>query len=158
MSAARIAPGSGQATVATGLPILDLVLTALAEGGGFDLWLEIPPGDPGAEVDAAGAAVGAALDALVPQGAIADGTAPADEALALVAFERSGRALVASNADLTGVGGLASDLPARFLAALAEALGLTLHVRLVEGEDTDHVLRAIFRALGRALAQAATRD
>ena len=32
--------------------------------------------------------------------------------------------------------------------------GLTLHVRLIEGEDTQHVLEAIFKALGVALAQA----
>jgi imidazoleglycerol-phosphate dehydratase len=155
VSAARIAPGSGRATVATGLPILDLLLTALAEGGGFDLWLEIPPHDAGTEVDAAGAALGRALDPLLPAGAMAEATAPADEALAMVVVERSGRPLVASNADLTGVGGLGSDLPARLLRSLAEELGLTVHVRLIEGEETDHVLRAIFRALGRALARAA---
>jgi imidazoleglycerol-phosphate dehydratase len=79
---------------------------------------------------------------------------PADEALAHVVLEASGRALVHSNADLTGVGGLGSDLAARFLSALAEETGLTLHVRLVEGEDTDHVLEAIFKALGVALASA----
>lgn len=156
MSAARIVPGSGTATVATGLPVLDHVLTALAEGGGFDLWLEIDPGDPGAEVDAAGSAVGRALAPTLPAGCMADAAAPADEALAMVVVERSGRALVASNADLTGVGGLGSDLPARFLGALAAELGLTVHVRLIEGEETDHVLRAIFRALGRALARAST--
>ena len=31
-----------------------------------------------------------------------------------------------------------------------------MHVRLIEGEDTDHVLEAIFKALGVALACAAT--
>ena len=31
---------------------------------------------------------------------------------------------------------------------------LTLHVRLIEGEDTDHVLEAIFKALGVALSAA----
>jgi imidazoleglycerol-phosphate dehydratase len=72
-------------------------------------------------------------------------------------LERSGRPLVASNVDLTGVGGLGSDLAARFLRSLAEAAGLTLHVRLIDGEDTDHVLAAIFRALGLALARAAAK-
>jgi imidazoleglycerol-phosphate dehydratase len=52
-----------------------------------------------------------------------------------------------------GVGGLATDLVARFLNELAEGAGLTLHVRLIEGRDTQHVLEAIFKALGVALAQ-----
>ena len=37
---------------------------------------------------------------------------------------------------------------------LAEGAGLTLHVRLVEGRDPQHVLEAIFKALGTALSQA----
>lgn len=156
MSGARIAAGVGAAHVATGLPVLDRLLTSLAEGGRFDLWLEIAPDDPGAEVDAAGAALGDALRDVLPVGALGEATVPSDEALAMVVVERSGRPLVASNADLTGVGGLAGDLPARFLRALADALELTVHVRLIEGEDTDHVLHAIFRALGLALARAST--
>jgi imidazoleglycerol-phosphate dehydratase len=35
-----------------------------------------------------------------------------------------------------------------------QTAGLTLHVRLVEGSDSQHVLEAIFKALGAALAQA----
>jgi len=44
--------------------------------------------------------------------------------------------------------------PREFLRQLAEGAGLTLHVRLIEGRDTEHVLEAIFKALGVALAQA----
>jgi imidazoleglycerol phosphate dehydratase HisB len=80
---------------------------------------------------------------------------PADEALAMVVVERSDRPLVASNADLTGAGGLGSDLVARFLQRLSEEAGLTVHVRLMEGEDTGHALAAIFKALGVALSRAA---
>lgn len=154
MSGARVAVGSGDASVATGLPVLDHLLAAFAQGGQFDVWLEIDPDDPGKEVDAAGTALGRALDALLPAGALGEAVVPADEALAMVVVERSGRPLVAANADLTGVGGLGSDLAARFLRALADELGLTIHVRLIEGEETDHVLGAIFRALGLALARA----
>jgi imidazoleglycerol-phosphate dehydratase len=38
--------------------------------------------------------------------------------------------------------------------ALAEGAGITLHVRLLNGKDTQHVLDAIFKALGVALAGA----
>jgi imidazoleglycerol phosphate dehydratase HisB len=60
---------------------------------------------------------------------------PADEALAHVTVEASGRPLVVSNIDLSDarVAGLASDMVATFLHELAEGAGLTLHVRLIEG-------------------------
>jgi imidazoleglycerol-phosphate dehydratase len=150
--------GSGEATVDTGIPVLDHLLSLLAQNAGFDLTLEVAPGEPDAEVAAAGRALGQALsEALRGEGARGHGSAvlPADEALAHVVLEVSGRPLVVSNVDLSdmGVGGLATDLVARFLNELAEGAGLTLHVRLIEGRDTQHVLEAIFKALGVALAQ-----
>jgi imidazoleglycerol-phosphate dehydratase len=157
VSGARLAPGSGQANVATGVPLLDHLLTELALAGRFDLSLEIEPDEPAAEVDAAGAAIGRALAPLLRPGAHGSGVMLSAEALALVAVEASGTVLVASNADLTGAGGLGTDLAARFLASLAAAAALSLHVRLIEGENTDHVLEAIFKALGVALAEALNR-
>lgn len=154
MSGARIATGSGAANVATGVPLLDHLLTEFATAGRFDLSLEVDPGEPAAEVDAAGVALGQAVAPLLRDGAHGSGVMLAAEALALVALEASGQALVASNADLTGAGGLGTDLAARFLTALTETAMLTLHVRLIEGENTDHVLEAIFKALGVALADA----
>ncbi len=154
MSGARLTLGAGDANVATGIPVLDHLLVQFARAGRFDLALEIDPDDPEAEVDAAGAALAAAVVPLLDEGAHGDATVAADEALAMVVVERSGSPLVASNADLTGVGGLGSDLAARFLGALASGAGLTLHVRLIEGSETDHVLEAIFKALGVALARA----
>src|SRR5438045_8975876 len=150
--------GSGNANVDTGIPVLDHLLGLLARHANFDLTLEVAPGDPDAEVGAAGRALGRAVaDALRGDGCRGHGAAvvPADEALASVALEASGRPLVVSNVDLSdmGVGGLATDLVARFLHELAEGAGLTLHVRLIEGRDTQHVLEAIFKALGVALAQ-----
>ena len=154
MSGARIGEGAGAINVATGVPVLDHLLTELARAGGFDLSLEIEPDDPEAEVDAAGTALGRAVRPRLADGALGEATVPADEALAMVVVERSERPLVASNADLTGAGGLGTDLAARFLDRLSEEAGLTVHVRLMEGEDTGHALAAIFKALGVALARA----
>jgi len=150
--------GSGEASVATGVGVLDHLLGLLAEYASFDLALEIAPGEAEAEIAAAGRALGQALrDALSAKGCRGHGSAvvPADEALAHVVVEASGRPLVVSNADLSDarVAGLASDIVATFLRELAEGAGLTLHVRLVEGADPEHVLEAIFKALGVALAQ-----
>ncbi len=151
MSGARLAVGSGEANVATGVPLLDHLLVEFARAGRFDLSLEIEPDAPDAEVDAAGAAIGGAVRQHLQKGAHGSGVMLAAEALAMVVIEAADTELVASNADLTGAGGLGTDLAARFLASLAEASSLVIHVRLIEGEDTDHVLEAIFKALGVAL-------
>ena len=145
--------------MATGVAVLDHLLEELGTAGGFGLTLEIAPDDPESEVAHAGAALGAALVPLLePDGAGRGfGIAPADEALAMVVVEASGRPLVASNADLssTRAGGLRTDLAASFLDELSETAGLTIHVRLIEGENSQHVMSAIFKALGIALARAA---
>ena len=151
--------GRGEVNVATGVPVLDHLVTLLAERGNFDLTLEVAPEEPEAEVAAAGRALGQALaDAVHAEGVRGHGSAaiPADEALAHVALEASGRPLVVANVDLSDVrvGGLGTDLVSRFLNELAQGAGLTLHVRLVEGRETDHVLDAIFKALGVALGEA----
>jgi len=157
VSGARLVVGAGRPNVATGVPVLDHLLIELARAGGFELALEIDPDDAEAEVDAAGVALGRSIADLLSDGAHGDASMPYDEALATVVLERSGRPLVASNVDLRGVGGIGSDLTARFLRSLADTAGLTIHVRLIEGEDTDHVLIAIFRALGVALFRALPR-
>jgi imidazoleglycerol-phosphate dehydratase len=150
--------GSGEASVATGVPVLDHLLALLAQYASFDLALEVAPGDAEEEVAAAGRALGQALaGGLQAEGRRRHGSAvvPADEALAHVVVEVSGRPLVVSNFDLSDarIAGLGSDIVATFLHELAEGAGLTLHVRLIEGSEPEHVLEAIFKALGVALAQ-----
>jgi imidazoleglycerol-phosphate dehydratase len=149
----------GESSIATGVAVLDHLLAELADTGGFELRLEIAPGEPEAEVGAAGTELGDALAQLLESDEASGrgvGIVPADEALAMVVVEASGKPLLASNADLTSTraGGLQTDLAAVFLTNLAEAAGLTIHVRLMEGEDSQHVLSAIVKALGVALAQA----
>ncbi len=149
-----------RANIETGVPVLDHLLELIAEYGGFELELQVGPGGSAAgEVAVAGRAVGEALAGpLHAQDARGLGSAavPAEEALAHVALEASSRPLVVLNFDLSDarVAGLGSDLVADFLHGLAEGGGLTLHVRLIEGSDAQHVLEAVFKALGIALAQA----
>jgi imidazoleglycerol-phosphate dehydratase len=151
--------GTGRSDVATGLPVLDHLLDELAAYGSLDLELQVAPGAAEAAVAAAARALGGALrEPLNEEGVRGHGSAvaAADEALAHIVLEASGRPLVVSNADLSEarVGGLGTDLLASFLRELAEGGGLTLHVRLIDGDDPQHVLEAIFKALGVALAQA----
>jgi imidazoleglycerol-phosphate dehydratase len=150
--------GGGVVNVVTGVPVLDHLLSLVAEFGGFDLELEVAPTGAEAEVAAAGLALGQALyEPLHRAGAAGHGSAvvPTDEALAHIALVVSDRPRFVTNVDLSDarVGGLGTDLVASFMRALAESASLTLHVRLIDGEDTQHVLETIFKGLGAALAQ-----
>jgi len=151
--------GSGTATVETGLPVLNRLLVELAEVAGFDLVLESEPGDVEAEIDATAQALGDALAGpLRAEGAQGHGFGlmTSAEALANVVLEVSDEPLVVSNVDLTQahIAGLGSDVARRFFDRLAATAGLVLHVRLLNGTDTQHVLEAIFKALGAALSMA----
>ena len=86
------------------------------------------PGAPEAEITIAARSLGEALaEPLRAEGARGHGSAvvPADEALAHVALEASGRPLLVSNVDLSQarIAGLAGDLAARFLEEFAQAAG-----------------------------------
>lgn len=151
--------GSGSASVETGISVLDRLIERLAEAARFDVVLEVEPGEAEAEVSAAGTALGDALrEPLRRPGARGYGSAfmISSEALAHVALEVADEPLVVSNVDLTQarIGGLGTDVARRFVELFAAGAGLTLHVRLVNGTDTHHVLEAIFKALGVALARA----
>jgi imidazoleglycerol phosphate dehydratase HisB len=149
----------GSANVATGLPVLDHLIGELAGTARFRLALEVAPGAADETVAAAGRAFGGAVgERLAAAGAAGRGWAlvPADEALASAALERTDAPRLAANVDFSDqrVGGLATDVASRFLREAAEAAGINLHVRLLEGEDPQHVLAAIFKAVGAALGQA----
>lgn len=159
-SGVRVDPrGDGSANVDTGVPVLDALLERLAEYASFDLALEVEPGAAEAEVAEAGSALGRALagplrtDLARGHGS---GMMASAEALATVVLEVSDAPLLVSNVDLTQarIGGLGSDMARRFLERFADGAGVTLHVRLLNGTDSQHVLDAIFKALGVALAGA----
>ncbi len=154
--------GRGEATVETGLPVLNQLLARLAETARFDLVVDIEPSDTQAEVEAAAASLGDALAGpLRAEGArgYGAGALTSAEALAYVVLETSDEPLFVTNVDLTQarIGGLGTDVARRFLEVLAEHAGLVLHIRLLNGTDSGHVLEAIFKGLGAALAQACER-
>jgi imidazoleglycerol phosphate dehydratase HisB len=147
----------GSANVNTGLPVLDHLVGELAITGRFRISLEVEPQSADQEVSAAGRALGRALaDRLAAGTGRGWAIVPADEALASAALEVAEQPLFASNVDFSGqrVAGLATDVASRFLHELTETAGLNLHVRLIEGQDPQHVLAAIFKAVGAALGQA----
>jgi imidazoleglycerol-phosphate dehydratase len=149
--------GEGDSAIATGLGVLDFLIGELARTARMELALEVAPGAVDQAVAAAGRKVGEGIAPLLrAPSATGHGFAwlPVDEALAGAVVEVSDTALLSSNADFSGVGGLASDVVAVFLEELAEGAGLNVHIRVLEGKDPQNVLRAIFKALGAAIGQA----
>ena len=153
--------------VQTGLGFFDHMLVLLGRHGFFGLQLEVQ-GDLEVDghhtVEDTGICLGQALQqALGDKAGIARyGTAfvPMDEALAMVSLDISGRPYLVFDAQLPfgKVGDFDLELVEEFLRALSVHAGLTLHVRLLSGKNAHHMVEAIFKALGRALAEAMAKD
>lgn len=159
--------GAGQATVATGIGFFDHMLILFAKHGLFDLTVQAEGDlyvDGHHTVEDTGIVLGQTLAQALDdkRGIRRYGTAfvPMDEALAMVVVDISGRPYLHFEAEIPNaqIGGYASELTEEFLRALAVQAGLTLHVRLLSGRNAHHITEAIFKALGRALAEASRID
>jgi imidazoleglycerol-phosphate dehydratase len=85
---------------------------------------------------------------------------PMDEALARVVVDCSGRPYLAYEVPrgVEAIGLFPFQLVEEFLRAFSVQAGLTLHVSILAGRDAHHMAEAIFKALGRALDVAVSRD
>lgn len=159
--------GRGEHEVDTSIPFLDHMLTHVAVHSLFDLTVKAR-GDTEVDdhhtVEDVSIAMGQALrEALGDKAGITrygSQIVPMDEALALVAVDISGRGLLVFEVEFpqAKVGRFDTELVGEFLRALAHNAGLTLHVRLLNGRNTHHIIEAIFKGLGRALRQAVEVD
>lgn len=159
--------GAGAAEVDTGVGFLDHMLTLFTFHARFDLRVHCK-GDSHVDdhhsVEDVGIALGRALrEAVGDRRGIArygQWLLPMDEALVLCALDLSGRSHL--NFDVAiptmTVGGFDTELVKEFLLALTRNGGMTLHLKLLAGENTHHIIEACFKALGRALRQAVAPD
>ena len=155
--------GEGQADINTGIAFLDHMLTLFCVHGRFDLDVQAK-GDLEVDyhhtVEDLGICLGQAFkEALGDMGGICRygfSVVPMDEALAQVAVDISNRPHLHFDAPIKDqkVGTFDTALAKEFLRALALHAGLTLHISVVHGDNTHHIIEAVFKALGRALGQA----
>ncbi len=155
--------GAGDASVETGVGMLDHMLHQLARHGGFDLTVQAT-GD--LHVDAhhtsedVAIALGRALDEALGDRAgiarFADRTVPLDEALIQVALDLSGRPYAAIDLDFPApmIGELPSSMAKHILETVAHEGRLALHIRQLAGENEHHIIEATFKALARCLRDA----
>jgi imidazoleglycerol-phosphate dehydratase len=159
--------GTGEGKRETGVAFFDHMLDHVAKHGLFDLEIAATGDyeiDDHHTVEDVGIALGKALaQALGDKAGIrryGDAIVPMDEALALAAVDFSGRGLLSFDGRIPAskVGTFDTELVPEFLRALAANAGMTLHVRVLAGQNSHHIIEGIFKALGRALREAIERD
>jgi len=149
--------GSGQYQIATGLKMLDHLLSQLAQHGRFDLKIAASGDDAHHLIEDVAICLGKAFNEALGEkrGIIrmANASVPMDDALATVAVDISGRAYTVLELPFTGndMAGFPTDLIRHFLESLAIEARLNLHVNIAYGTNDHHKAEALFKALGRAL-------
>lgn len=159
--------GTGQADIATGLPFLDHMLTALTLHARLDLTLraqgDLEVDDHHTAEDCAlvlGQAVDEALGERMGITRFAHAYAPLDEALCRCVIDLSGRpwAQIQLPFRREMLGTLATENLVHFLQSFATRARMALHVDLLSGDNDHHKAEAAFKALALALRAAVRRD
>jgi imidazoleglycerol-phosphate dehydratase len=155
--------GTGASKVRTPIPFLSHMLEAWSKHGLMDLTVEAS-GDVEVDIHHTVEDVGIVLGQAIRQ-ALGDrrgiaryGTAlvPMDEALVSAVVDVSGRPYLVFNVPVarTRVSTFDLDMLPEFFRALAFNAEVTLHVGLQYGHNLHHITEAVFKAVGRALAEA----
>ncbi len=159
--------GSGQATLETGIGFFEHMLHSLARTSLFDLTLQAKGDlhvDQHHTIEDVGIVLGQAFAQAIGNRTgirrFASALLPMDEALVQVALDISGRAFLQWNGDIPANPALNFDtqMVEEFFRAFASNAWLTLHIDLLKGRNTHHIVEAIFKATGLALRQAVEMD
>jgi len=159
--------GSGQGTISSGIPFLDHMLSLMTAHGFFDLTLKAKGDieiDGHHTVEDIGIVLGEAFNtALGERKGIrryGRGLVPMDEALASVVIDFSNRPFLIYHVGFKrqSTGHFDVELVQEFFRAFANKSGATLHINLMYGENTHHVIEAIYKAFGQALDEATGLD
>ena len=159
--------GTGKSEINSGVGFLDHMLTLFARHARMDLALTCA-GDTNVDdhhsVEDIAIALGEALKSALgdKRGIVRYGSEllPMDEALVLCAIDLSGRSCLRYSANIPSqkIGSFDTELVQEFFTALTRAAGITLHIKQLDGENSHHIVEAMFKALGRALKQAVAID
>jgi imidazoleglycerol-phosphate dehydratase len=155
--------GSGKSDIHSGVGFLDHMLTLFARHGRFDMNL-LCKGDTQVDdhhsVEDIGICMGQAFRMALgdKKGITRYGSMilPMDEALVLTAADISGRSFLVWDVELPAqkVGTFDTELAEEFFIAFAANAGITLHIRMLSGKNTHHILEAVFKSAARSLCTA----
>lgn len=159
--------GGGTSEVETGIPFLNHMLEIFSRHGLFDLKIKAK-GDIEVDTHHTVEDVGLTLGQAFKEGLgdkqgisrFGEASVPLDETLAQAVVDLSGRPYLSYRVKIRPgrVGGFDTDLPQEFFRALANQLGMNLHVNLIQGENPHHIIEACFKALARAMERATRVD
>ena len=155
--------GTGASKVATPIPFFSHMLEAWSKHGLMDLTVEAS-GDVDVDihhtVEDVGIVLGQALRQAIgdKRGIVRYGTSfvPMDEALVAASVDLSGRPFLVFNVPVarTRVSNFDLDMLQEFFRAFAFNAEITLHVTMHYGHNLHHIAEAVFKSVGRALADA----
>ncbi len=159
--------GKGKADISTPIPFLDHLLDNFARHGLFDLKIKATGDveiDQHHTVEDIGISLGEAFkEALGDKKGINRAgyfVFPLDEALSVVAVDVSGRAFLSFDCKFKKqkIGDLESDLIKEFFWGFVRHLEATLHIRVLSGENEHHKAESIFKAFGKAMKIACSKE
>lgn len=159
--------GTGKADIETGVGFLDHMLNHVAVHGVFDLYVRAAGDlhiDAHHTIEDVAIVLGDALDRTVGERKgitrIGHSYVPMDEALARVVVDLSGRGYAVFEGEFATptIGTFPTSLISHFFETLAQRGKMNLHAEVLYGRDDHHKAEALFKALGRALNMAVTRD
>ena len=162
-----ILEGGGKADIDTGVGFLNHMLELLAFHGQFDLSVRCQ-GDTQVDdhhsVEDIGIALGQAFSNALgdKKGIVRYGNflLPMDEALVLCAVDLCGRDTLGWQVHIPTekVGSFDTELVKEFMLGFVRNAACSLHFVQMAGENSHHIIEAMFKGLGRALRQAVAVD
>jgi len=159
--------GQGRNKIKSGIPFFDHMLTLFSQHSLIDLEI-VAKGDLKVDyhhtIEDIGLCLGEGLKKALgtKRGINRYGSKilPMDESLISISLDISNRPLLVFNVPLKKkqTKGFDIDLIEEFLQALVSRAGITLHVNLVYGRNSHHIIESIFKTLAKALAEAISLD
>ena len=159
--------GEGSASVNTGIGFFDHMLEGFSKHGFFDLDITVR-GDLDVDghhtVEDAGIVLGNAIREAVgdKKGIRRYGyfILPMDDALALCAVDLCGRPYLQFDCSFPNamVGSFDTSLVKEFFYAVSYSAAMNIHIKMLSGENSHHMIEAVFKAFAKALDQATSYD
>lgn len=157
--------GSGKGTINTGIGFFDHMLNLFAKHGSFDLECFVK-GDIHIDfhhtVEDVGIVLGDAIKKALgdKKGIKRYGTfyVPMMETLSRTSLDLSDRGYLFYNVELEHgkVGEFDTELAEEFFYSVANRAGINMHIDLIRGKNTHHIIESIFKSFARALKEAVT--
>jgi imidazoleglycerol phosphate dehydratase HisB len=155
--------GTGSSSISTGVVFLDHMLTSFSRHSGIDVHIECRGDldvDDHHSVEDVGLVLGSALTEALgnKKGIERYGWAiiPMDEALAQCSIDLGGRSYCVFRAEFGRpvIQGLSTEMVEHFFVSLSRTLQANIHLAVLEGKNTHHMIEALFKSFAYAMKQA----